>query len=220
MDYNHSPFEDMRKNYTFSQLDEKHIFEDPIRQFKRWFDEALKAGQEEPNAMTLATASPDGLPDARIVLLKGVDEEGFRFYTNHQSTKGKMMAANNRVALVFFWKKTERQVRILGEAYRLSEEVSTEYYKSRPKGSQIGAWISPQSQVIESRAVIEDAYAKLEKQNQEKERLDKPPHWGGYVVKPYQIEFWQGRTSRLHDRLRYTLSDLEPKKWTLERLAP
>ena len=212
--------QDIRQDYTQSTLDDKDVFEQPIRQFEKWLNDALEAKVEEPTAMTLATINENGSPEARIVLLKGVDEKGFRFFTNYDSAKGKNIANNNKVALVFFWKKLERQVRILGEAYPLSEEESLAYFQSRPKGSQIGAWASPQSQKIEDRGLLEANVAALEEQYADQEVLPKPPHWGGYIVRPYQIEFWQGRSSRLHDRISYTLTKLEPTEWTIERLAP
>lgn len=212
--------EDLRRDYSLSFLDEKEVFESPICQFEKWFKEAHETKIGEPNVMTLATATSDGIPSARIVLLKGVDEEGFRFYTNYNSSKGQLLAENPNVSLVFFWEGLQRQVRIQGLAYKLSEEASTAYYQSRPKGSQIGAWASPQSKVLTDRNLLEENVKKLSEEYKDQDQLPRPPHWGGYIVKPYQIEFWQGRSSRLHDRLRYTLTDLEPKKWIIERLAP
>lgn len=216
----HEHLEKLRKDYDMHALDETAVYEDPIRQFQKWFQDAMDAGEIEPNIMVLATATPEGVPSARVVLLKGADEEGFRFYTNYNSKKGEEIALNSNVSIVFLWQSVQRQVRIQGLAYPLSEAESTKYFQSRPKDSQIGAWASPQSKVVESRAVLENAVEKLTEQYANQEVLPKPIHWGGYVVKPYQIEFWQGRTSRLHDRLRYTLSELNPKKWTIERLAP
>lgn len=220
MENQHQHLENLREDYSLSSLEEADVFENPIRQFQKWFKEAETANVIEPNVMILATATTNGIPSTRVVLLKGCDEEGFRFYTNYDSAKGKEMAANPNVSLVFFWQAMQRQVRIQGEVYKLSEEVSTSYFQSRPKGSQIGAWASPQSQVIEDRTVLEEKVAALNAEYEATDNLPKPPHWGGYVVKPYQIEFWQGRSSRLHDRLRYTITELNPKKWTLERLAP
>lgn len=212
--------EDLREDYNLSFLNEKEVFESPIRQFEKWFKEAHEANSGEPNVMTLATASNNGIPSARIVLLKGVDDEGFRFYTNYESNKGQLLEENPNVSLVFFWEALQRQVRIQGVAYKLSEEASTAYYQSRPKGSQIAAWASSQSKVLTDRAVLETKVKELTEAYKDQEHLPRPLNWGGYIVKPYQIEFWQGRSSRLHDRLRYTLTDLEPKKWVIERLAP
>jgi pyridoxamine 5'-phosphate oxidase len=211
----------LRRDYALAQLDESHVFEDPYRQFAKWWEEALASEILEPNAMTLATATADGTPSARVVLLKGFDQKGFKFYTNYASRKGEEMLENPRVSLVFLWGELERQVRIEGLVDRLSEEESTEYFQSRPKESQIGAWVSQQSQKIASRAVLEAEYARLAEQYAHVTVLPKPPHWGGFVVKPYKMEFWQGRSSRLHDRILYTLTELQPQvKWTVERLAP
>lgn len=211
--------ENLRQDYRLDHLEISNLAESPIQQFKSWFADAEASDQIiEPNAMTLATATADGIPAARIVLLKGLDEEGFRFYTNYQSTKGQMIGENPYVSLVFFWDALQRQVRIDGTAYKLSEAASTDYFQKRPKGSQIGAWVSPQSQVIEGRAALEQNAKALEAQFEQADTLPKPINWGGYVVKPYQVEFWQGRSSRLHDRLRYRLT--EDHQWILERLAP
>lgn len=212
--------EDLRIDYKLDTLEREDLLDSPIAQFEQWFEQAQAADQLEPNAMTLATASQDGIPTARIVLLKGLDEEGFRFYTNYESDKGQALTENPNVALVFFWGTVQRQVRILGTAQRLSEEASTQYFQSRPKGSQIGAWASPQSDIIADRTILEDKATSLKEQYADAEQLPKPANWGGYLVRPYQIEFWQGRSSRLHDRLRYTLTELEPKQWKIERLAP
>lgn len=211
--------ENLRQDYRLDRLELTDLANSPIQQFKDWFAEAEASDQIlEPNAMTLATATADGIPSARIVLLKGLDEEGFRFYTNYQSTKGQLLEENPYVSLVFFWDALQRQVRVAGTAYKLSEAASTTYFQKRPKGSQIGAWVSPQSQIIESRTALEENAKVLEQQFKEAGALPKPINWGGYVVKPYQLEFWQGRSSRLHDRLRYRLT--EGHQWTLERLAP
>lgn len=211
--------ENLRQDYRLDRLEADDLAASPIQQFKAWFADAEASEQIiEANAMTLATATADGIPSARIVLLKGLDEEGFRFYTNYQSTKGQMIEENPYVSLVFFWDALQRQVRVDGTAYKLSEADSTAYFQKRPKGSQIGAWVSPQSQVIERRETLEENAEALKQQFESAETLPKPINWGGYVVKPYQIEFWQGRSSRLHDRLRYRLT--EDHQWILERLAP
>lgn len=220
MDENKIKIEDLREDYSLATLEESDVFESPIRQFQKWFKEALDTKTGEPNVMTLATATKEGVPSARIVLLKGVSEEGFCFYTNYNSHKGQELQENPNVSLVFFWEALERQVRIQGMAYPMTEAQSTEYFQSRPKGSQIGAWASPQSQVLDDRDILEQNVAQLSEKYAEQDKLPKPPHWGGYLVKPYKVEFWQGRSSRLHDRLLYTLTNLEPVKWTIERLAP
>lgn len=206
----------LRKEYVRAGLLERDVDPDPIKQFTRWFDEALKAGIEEANAMTLATASPDGQPDARIVLLKQVDARGFAFFTNYESAKGEHLAANPRAALVFFWHELERQVRVSGTVERVSRAESKEYFHSRPPGSQLGAWVSQQSRVIPGRSVLESKLKALEHRYEGK-TVPLPPHWGGYMVTPVTIEFWQGRPKRLHDRLRYSRRD---EGWKIERLAP
>lgn len=219
MDNKNQQIENIRQDYQLGALNEGDVFENPIRQFQKWFEEAQTQQVDEVNAMTLATVT-DGIPSARIVLLKGLDDEGFRFYTNYDSDKGQAIADNPNVALVFFWKELQRQVRIQGTAVLLPEQTSTEYFQSRPKGSQIGAWASPQSKIITDRSLLENNVKNLETEYQSQEALPRPQHWGGYVVKPYKIEFWQGRKSRLHDRLCYTLTDLDPQKWKIDRLAP
>jgi pyridoxamine 5'-phosphate oxidase len=196
---------------------EKDVEADAIRQFDRWWQEAIHSEIDEVNAMTLATASADGIPAARIVLLKGYDERGFVFFTNYESFKGLQLAENPRACLVFFWKELERQVRITGLVEQVSAEESDTYFNSRPEGSRIGAWASPQSQVIESREWLEEREKTLVKDFTGKP-LSRPAHWGGYRVKPINIEFWQGRPSRLHDRLQYTLQG--ENTWKIERLAP
>jgi pyridoxamine 5'-phosphate oxidase len=215
-----SDLADLRQEYAQAELDRTHVADDPIDQFRDWFDEALDAEVHEPNAMTLATAPPDAAPSARIVLLKGVDERGFRFYTNYESQKGQELAENPNVALVFWWPPLERQVRIEGRAERLPEAESTEYFHSRPRGSQLGAWASPQSRVVDSREALEQNLEEVTAEYEDEETIPRPPHWGGYVVRPTTIEFWQGRPNRLHDRLQYHRDSLESSDWTLERLAP
>jgi pyridoxamine 5'-phosphate oxidase len=207
---------DLRQEYAKHKLDPDHVREDPIDQFREWFDEALEAEVEEPNAMTLATNDPRGRPAARIVLLKGLDERGFIFYSNYDSQKGQQLDANPHAALVFWWEPLERQVRVEGKVTKLPEEESTEYFQSRPHGSQVGAWASPQSRVIEDREVL-DKRKEMVAQEYAEGDVPRPPNWGGYVVQPRSIEFWQGRPNRLHDRLRFRKSD---DGWTLERLAP
>jgi pyridoxamine 5'-phosphate oxidase len=212
-----STIADIRSDYRLQSLLEKDVEADPIRQFDKWWQEALRSEITEVNAMTLATASADGVPSARIVLLKAYDERGFVFYTNYESYKGKQIAENPRACLVFFWKELERQVRITGLIEKVSEAESDAYFNSRPEGSRIGAWVSPQSQVVQSREWLEErekSYIKDFAVNQ----LNRPSYWGGYRVKPICIEFWQGRSNRLHDRLQYTLQ--EDASWLIERLAP
>lgn len=207
----------IRKDYRLQTFTKADANEDAIQQFDKWWQQALLSEIEEVNAMTLATATAEGRPSARIVLLKGFDENGFVFFTNYHSHKGREIEENPFAALVFFWKELERQVRIEGVATKLAPEASDEYFNSRPEGSRIGAWASPQSKVITSRRVIEENVIELEKSFAGKE-IDRPPHWGGYIVKPTLIEFWQGRSNRLHDRILYT--NKTGNAWTIERLAP
>jgi pyridoxamine 5'-phosphate oxidase len=207
----------LRRNYAMESLSESDVQPDPIAQFNKWFQEALDSSLPEPNAMTLATADKLGRPSARTVLLKSYDHAGFVFYTNYESKKGAELAENPYAALLFTWLELERQIRIEGTVTRVTEAESTAYFQSRPKGSQIGAWASPQSRVIPGRAVLEQNVAALLAQYADAEVLPKPAHWGGYLVQPELIEFWQGRESRLHDRIQYRL---ENGAWTIERLAP
>jgi pyridoxamine 5'-phosphate oxidase len=208
---------DIRKDYKLQTLTEKEVSADPIRQFDKWWQEAIHSNLEEVNAMTLATASADGMPDARIVLLKGFDNNGFVFFTNYHSAKGQELLENPRASLVFFWAALERQVRISGLVSLTTEKASDDYFSSRPEGSRIGALASPQSEVIESREWLEENESRLKKELSGK-TIPRPPHWGGYLVKPTRMEFWQGRPSRLHDRILYTLQS--NGHWTIERLAP
>ncbi len=207
---------DIRQDYSKKTLNEEDIQADAIGQFTKWWQEALLSQIDEVNAMTLATATADGKPSARVVLLKGYDEKGFVFFTNYNSNKGKQIEDNPFVCLVFFWKELERQVRIEGTISRVSAEESDAYFFSRPVGSRIGAWASPQSKVIAQRKVLEENVVELEKSFGGKE-IDRPAFWGGYLVKPVLVEFWQGRSSRLHDRFQYTLTEAG---WKIERLAP
>lgn len=209
---------DLRQDYSSQSLLETDVAPDPIVQFDKWWQQALASEIIEPNAMTLATASSDGVPSARIVLLKGFDQGGFVFFTNYKSYKGMQLEENPKACLVFFWKELERQVRIVGIVKKLSEKESDEYFHSRPIGSRLGAWASPQSQVIESRNWLDNHYLEVASQFKEEEKIQRPPHWGGYIVQPVIIEFWQGRPSRLHDRIQYTLQ--ENGSWKIERLAP
>ncbi len=208
---------DLRKEYTISGLTETDVEPDPFKQFHKWFEQALAAQLPEPNAMTLATASPDGKPSARIVLLKNLDEQGFVFYTNYESHKGQQLKVNPYGALVFWWAELERQVRIEGQVEKVPDAQSDAYFHSRPLGSQLGAWASQQSQVIDKREVLLVKLQQLEQQYLD-QKIPRPPHWGGYRLIPTAIEFWQGRPNRLHDRLFYRLR--ENGSWLLERLSP
>jgi pyridoxamine 5'-phosphate oxidase len=207
----------LRKEFSSKSLLETDIALNPIDQFQKWWEEAVSSEIDEANAMTLATASSDGIPSARIVLLKGFDKNGFVFFTNYKSYKAMHLEENPKACLVFFWKELERQVRITGLVKRASEKESDEYFHSRPIGSQIGAWASDQSQVIENREWLQERVEKFTEEFKHKE-LKRPPHWGGYVVTPVIIEFWQGRPSRLHDRIQYTLEG--NGNWKMERLSP
>ena len=208
---------DIRKEYALHRLHESDVERDPIKQFERWWKDATDSEVPEVNAMTLATSSADGLPSARIVLLKGFSEAGFQFYTNYESFKGRQLLENPRACLVFFWKELERQVRITGLVEKLSNENSDAYFNSRPTGSRIGAWASPQSEVIKNSEWL-DQQAEHYKLRFTEKNVPRPPCWGGYLVRPVTIEFWQGRPNRMHDRLQYTLQ--ENGDWVIERLAP
>ncbi len=207
---------DLRKNYTQAGLLETDIDSNPFRQFQLWFEQAVAANLTEPNAMTLATVTADGKPSARIVLLKAFDDRGLVFYTNYNSQKGVELQAQPFAALVFLWHDLERQVRIEGKIELVSEAEATAYFHSRPVNSQLGAWASAQSKAIADRAVLEDRLHQLEQEYLDRS-IPKPPHWGGIRVIPQEFEFWQGRPSRLHDRLRYQLVD---SIWQIARLAP
>jgi pyridoxamine 5'-phosphate oxidase len=208
---------DLRKEYSYQGLSESEAHPNPFHQFKTWFDQARNAQLPEPNAMTIATATLDGKPSARMVLLKDYDERGFVFYTNYASYKGQQLLQNPWGAIAFWWAELERQVRITGRVEKVSEAEADQYFNSRPKGSQLGAWASNQSQVIESREVLEQRLQQL-KDEYENKAVMRPPHWGGFRVIPDEIEFWQGRPSRLHDRLLYQRS--EDGSWQIQRLSP
>jgi pyridoxamine 5'-phosphate oxidase len=212
-----SSIAEIRKDYTKATLDQTDVNKNPIVQFEKWFYEAIKSQALEPNAMTLSTITEAGKPSARIVLLKGIENNNFLFYTNYQSQKGKELDTNPACALTFFWPELERQVRIEGVCTRVPEATSDTYFKSRPRGSQLGAWASPQSTLIKNRELLEARVKELEKRFEGKETLPKPKQWGGYAVEPLEIEFWQGRASRLHDRIVYYKTD---GAWTIHRLAP
>ena len=209
--------ESLRSNYALSGLNETDLLETPFQQFQLWLEQAIAAELPEPNAMTLATLSAQGKPIARMVLLKGLDEKGFVFYTNYDSAKGKQLTETDSAALVFWWAGLERQVRVEGTVEKVSSTESDAYFQSRPKASQLGAWASPQSQAIENRGILEKRLAQLE-EKYATEKVPRPPHWGGFRVIPTAIEFWQGRPSRLHDRIRYELD--EKGDWFYQRLAP
>ncbi len=208
---------DLRKEYSLAGLLEKDLTRDPFRQFDKWFQEAEAAKIPEPNAMTLSTATREGRPSSRTVLLKGLDGRGFVFYSNYESRKGRDLAENPRASLLFPWIALERQVIVEGPIARLTREESEAYFHSRPRASQLGAWVSQQSSIINSRAVLEDAMKALDKKYAGVE-VPAPPNWGGYRVNPETVEFWQGRRSRLHDRLRYRRE--KSGDWIIERLAP
>jgi pyridoxamine 5'-phosphate oxidase len=213
----HKSIADIRRDYSHKSLSEKDVQPDAIKQFENWWNEAVASKIDEVNAMTLATASIDALPSARIVLLKEFNEQGFVFFSNYESYKAQQLAENPKACLVFFWKELERQVRVTGLIQKINSQQSDEYFQSRPEASRIGAWASPQSRVIENREWLDGKFNELVNK-MEGTKINRPPHWGGYIVKPVVIEFWQGRPSRLHDRIQYTLD--ESGKWKIDRLAP
>ncbi|NDV97367.1 pyridoxamine 5'-phosphate oxidase [Dysgonomonas sp. 521] len=206
----------IRRDFTLKTLDEKDVLPNPITMFEQWFNEAVKAEALEPNAMNLATVSAEGKPSSRIVLLKQIKPEGFVFFTNYDSRKAQQIAANKYCALDFVWHELERQVRIEGVAEKIPETDSDSYFEVRPAKSKLGAWASPQSHIIPGRAYLEELMSDFETRFAGKE-ISRPENWGGYIVKPYLIEFWQGRSNRLHDRIQYTLCG---NSWKIERLAP
>jgi len=214
---NQEQLENLREEYKTASLSEADSKDDPIKQFELWFNEAIEAKVAESNAMTLSTATTDGRPSARIVLLKGIHENGFVFYTNYLSRKGKEITKNPLGSLTFFWPAMERQIRVEGTIEKASKELSDRYFQSRPKDSQIGALASPQSQEIADRETLEKKWSELEAEYAGK-TIPKPSFWGGYILRPRLIEFWQGRPSRLHDRILY--KKIDNKNWKKVRLAP
>lgn len=207
---------DIRTNYQKDELDESSVSPDPFEQFSKWLNEAVKSNIPEPTAMVLSTIDQTGNPESRVVLLKELSSKGLIFFTNYNSRKGQQISGNPHVSVVFFWPENERQVRIKGTAEKIPEKESENYFFSRPLDSQLGAWASPQSQVIESRKILDDNYTQYQKYFQNHE-IKKPPHWGGFLIRPVYFEFWQGRPNRLHDRLEYILSGDD---WIIRRLAP
>lgn len=207
--------QDTREDYQQGRLNKEETEADPLEQFKTWYREYEEVNKLDTNAMTLSTTGVDGFPSARVVLLKGIDEGGFEFYTNYNSNKGEEIAQDSRVCLNFYWPQVERQVRVTGYAERLPAEESDAYFQSRPYGSRIGAWVSPQSDVIPGREVLNERKKEIEQKYPEE--VPRPPHWGGYRVMPERIEFWQGRSNRLHDRIEYRK---ENGSWNKQRLAP
>lgn len=208
----------IRKNYSLKELTEESVQADPVSQFEIWMEEALQANVLEATAMVLSTVNAEGFPSARVVLLKGVQNGGFVFFTNYQSRKSQELAQNPRAALTFFWPELERQIRLEGSVGRVADKVSDAYFATRPFGSQIGAWASPQSHEIDSRETIEKAMRLYTEKYQEEGKISRPSHWGGYALYPTQLEFWQGRPDRLHDRILYKKE--EEEGWTVVRLAP
>jgi pyridoxamine 5'-phosphate oxidase len=213
----HNYINSLRKDYSKEELDENSVLKDPLLQFQHWFEEALSAKLPDPNAFTLSTVSAEGRPSSRIVLLRSFDVNGFVFYTNYESRKGQELLINKWASLNFFWPELEKQIRIEGEATKVSEEQSEEYFNSRPKESKIGAWASDQSRIIENRNVLSEKYTILTEHYKDNSP-PKPPHWGGFKIKPDRFEFWQGRPNRLHDRIAYSLD--KSGMWQINRLAP
>jgi len=208
----------LRQNYTKGRLEKADLKENPIHLFSDWFAAARDSEVHEPNAFILSTVNEMNEPSSRTVLLKDITDHGLVFYTNYQSDKAKEIEHNDNVAITFLWKEIEQQVRIKGRAEKVSDTISTQYFQSRPKGSQIGAWASYQSEVITDRAILEQRVKDLEAKYADTDILPKPPFWGGYIIVPFEIEFWQGRSSRLHDRFRY--KRMESGDWQIDRLSP
>ncbi|MGI8889995.1 MAG: pyridoxamine 5'-phosphate oxidase [Chthoniobacterales bacterium] len=208
----------LRREYETRGLRRAEMHHDPFEQFATWFSTAVNSALPDANAISLATATSDGRPSVRVVLLKGFDERGFVFFTNYDSEKGRDLAANPQAAFVVYWVQLERQIRVTGRVEKTSRKESREYFQSRPRGSQLGAWVSRQSEVIEARRILDARLAEMTERFEEREEIELPPHWGGYRIVPEAIEFWQGRTNRLHDRFRYMRA--QDRSWTLERLAP
>ena len=209
--------QDLRENYELGELLESNVHSDPIEQIKIWINDAIQHKEKEPNAMVLSTINKNGSPSSRVVLVKEMDPDGLVFYTNYESDKASQIAKHPFVSLNFNWLFLQRQVRIEGSVEKIGEDRSTKYFQSRPKSSQIGAWVSAQSKIIPDREVLELAKKELDLKYKDQDILPKPPHWGGFKIKPTLIEFWQGRRSRLHDRLRFTLKD---GKWIIQRVSP
>lgn len=218
MAIDHKDIASIREDYTKGSLSELEVGNNPFNQFKIWFDQAVSAQVMEPNAMVLSTIDSKGFPSSRVVLLKDIKDNGFSFFTNYESQKSLDITKNNKVSILFFWPELQRQVRVDAFVERLNEEDSTEYFQSRPKGSQIGAWASPQSRVIDNREFLDERVAFFEEKFSDLEVLPRPDHWGGFLIKPVKFEFWQGRSSRLHDRIQY--ESYEGGNWTINRLAP
>ncbi len=212
-----STLENLRISYQLSELNEDQINRNPIEFFKQWFDEALKAECDEPNAFVLSTVNNENRPRSRVVLLKGIEEEKFVFYTNYLSSKGEEVQHNKYVSMNFLWLPLQRQIRIEGKVEKVGESISDDYFKKRPRGSQLGAIASPQSKKLNSRYELEKLFGEVEFQTKDQENLMRPPHWGGYAIRPSYFEFWQGRPNRLHDRICYQEHD---KSWQIFRLAP
>ncbi len=208
----------LRREYATQGLRRADLHHDPIEQFATWFSTAVNSALPDANAIALTTATPDGKPSARVVLLKGFDQRGFVFFSNYQSGKGRELEKNPEAAFVVYWGQLERQIRVAGRVEKTSREESEAYFHARPRGSQLGAWVSHQSEVIDARRVLDARLAEMTERFAGSEQIELPPHWGGYRVVPATIEFWQGRANRLHDRFRYTRK--EDDSWTIDRLAP
>jgi pyridoxamine 5'-phosphate oxidase len=217
MALNEQEIRNIRTDYTRHSLDEKDVASNPLEQFQKWMQEAMQSAVHEPNAMHLATVTADGRPAGRVVLLRGLDADGFSFFTNYNSNKGMQLEKSGYAALTFFWPELERQIRIEGSVSQLTDKENDEYFYSRPRGNRLGAWASPQSQPIANREVLEKLAQVLEAKYPDPMPIPRPEHWGGFKLAPDSIEFWQGRASRLHDRIRYRK---EQETWVIERLAP